>query len=99
VGPFKRIWSLLDSLSRSLYTRLSEHCEGNTELDIEITINAESRQIPSGMTVAQLLVLLGKQPRYLAVERNQVLVARTQHADCVLLAGDQIEIVTLVGGG
>jgi sulfur carrier protein len=39
------------------------------------------------------------QPRYLAVERNFELVPRGNHAECVLHEGDQLEIVTLVGGG
>jgi sulfur carrier protein len=69
------------------------------KLDIEITINGESRSVAAGTTVAALLVQLGKQPRYLAVERNQELVPRSRHAECVLLSEDRIEIVTLVGGG
>jgi thiamine biosynthesis protein ThiS len=43
--------------------------------------------------------MLEMQPRYLAVERNFELVPRTRHAHCVLKDGDQLEIVTLVGGG
>jgi thiamine biosynthesis protein ThiS len=38
-------------------------------------------------------------PRNVAVERNRALVPRAQHAACVLETGDQLEIVTLVGGG
>lgn len=68
-------------------------------MEIEITVNGEVQRVPAGITVAQLLEHLGKQPRYLAVERNQSLVPRTQHAECVIFAEDQIEIVTLVGGG
>lgn len=66
---------------------------------VEITINGEPKTIPDGLTVAGLLEMLGKQPRYLAVERNKELVPRTHHAECPLRSGDQIEIVTLVGGG
>lgn len=66
---------------------------------IQVTINGEIQSIPEGTTVASLLRDMGKEPRYLAVERNQELVPRVQHAECVLLPQDQIEIVTLVGGG
>jgi thiazole synthase len=38
-------------------------------------------------------------PKRLAVELNQELVPRQQHAHTVLKDGDQVEIVTLVGGG
>ena len=48
---------------------------------------------------AALLAELKLEPRYLAVERNRVLVPRRQHASCTLEEGDQLEIVTLVGGG
>ena len=66
---------------------------------MEITVNDETREIPDGSTVADLLALLKMEPRYLAVERNLELVPRARHAECVLEAGDKLEIVTLVGGG
>lgn len=68
-------------------------------LSVEITINGEVKTVPDGLSIAGLLELLNKQPRYLAVERNRELVPRTRHAECPLHSGDQIEIVTLVGGG
>lgn len=67
--------------------------------DVEISVNGEPRQVEAECTVAMLLEQLKLQPRYLAVERNQQLVPRTTHANCVLQPGDSIEIVTLVGGG
>jgi thiamine biosynthesis protein ThiS len=66
---------------------------------VEIRVNGEPLDVPADSTVAQLLQHLNKEPRYLAVERNLTLVPRTQHAACVLQPNDQIEIVTLVGGG
>lgn len=68
-------------------------------MQIEVTINGERHAVPEGTTVSELLRDLGKEPRYLAIERNQQLIPRSQHAACVLAANDQIEIVTLVGGG
>ena len=66
---------------------------------MEIIVNDETREIPDGSTVAELLVLLKMEPRYLAVERNLELIPRARHAECVLESGDRLEIVTLVGGG
>ena len=66
---------------------------------IELVVNGEPREVPTGTTVAGLLVQLKMQPRLVAVERNRNLVPRGQHADCKLEEGDRIEIVTLVGGG
>lgn len=68
-------------------------------MDIQVTINGEQQSVPQGTTVAELLRALGKEPRYLAVERNLELIPRSRHAECVLLSQDEIEIVTLVGGG
>jgi sulfur carrier protein len=66
---------------------------------VEIIVNDETREIPDGSTVTDLLALLKMEPRYLAVERNLELIPRARHAECVLEPGDRLEIVTLVGGG
>ena len=66
---------------------------------IKIQINGEIRRCPESQTVAELLETLGLKPKFVAVERNEELVPRAQHAECRLSAGDRIEIVTLVGGG
>lgn len=66
---------------------------------IPITMNGEPRQIAAETTIAALIAELGLQPKFVAVERNEELVPRARHAECVLAAGDRIEIVTLVGGG
>ena len=66
---------------------------------MQVTINGTPQSVPEGTTIADLLTQLGKNPKFLAVERNFELVPRTRHAECVLNDGDSLEIVTLVGGG
>ena len=66
---------------------------------ITIQVNAEPMTVQSGETIAGLLKELGKNPQYLAVEQNRILIRRAEHAQTILQAGDIIEIVTLVGGG
>ena len=66
---------------------------------IQVIVNGEPQEVPSGTTVAALLAQLQMQPRLVAVERNRDLVPRGQHSHCTLEAGDRVEIVTLVGGG
>lgn len=66
---------------------------------LNITINGESKPVAEGLTLAQLVEQLGLQPRFVAIERNRELVPRTRHSECVLQPDDQLEIVTLVGGG
>lgn len=64
-----------------------------------LTVNGEPRELPDGMTVRELLQSMQLDPRYLAAEVNREVVPRARHADCVLQAGDVVEVVTLVGGG
>jgi sulfur carrier protein len=65
---------------------------------MEIQINDTPTQVSDGTTVAQLLAQLNKQ-QHVAVELNMEVVPRREHGDVVLRPGDQVELVTLVGGG
>lgn len=66
---------------------------------MELTINGEPRSVPTDRSLAELLDDLGVTARHVAVEVNEQLVPRTDHATYQLSAGDRLEIVTLVGGG
>ena len=66
---------------------------------MDITFNGEPRRVADGATVATLLAELGLTPAYVAVEINLELVPRALHSARALAAGDQVEVVTLVGGG
>lgn len=66
---------------------------------LKIVVNEVDRTVPLGTSVESLLGLLGLQPRFLAVELNRRVVPRSEHRQTLLADGDQIEIVTLVGGG
>ena len=66
---------------------------------ITITVNGQSRDVPRGMTVAALVAELELPWKFVAVERNRDVVPRARHAETVLDTGDQLEVVTLVGGG
>ena len=66
---------------------------------MRIRVNGRPRDVPDGSTVADLVNLLGLQPRRIAVERNKRLVRRAVYAEALLADGDVLEIVTLVGGG
>ncbi|MCE9548003.1 MAG: sulfur carrier protein ThiS [Planctomycetia bacterium] len=66
---------------------------------MSIVVNGRPLDVPAGTSVAALLLQLELEPRHVAVEINLELVPRTQHADRFLAAADQVEVVTLVGGG
>ena len=66
---------------------------------IEITLNGQPREIPPGSSVGDLVASLTLEATAVAVERNREIVPRSMHPEVKLEIGDQIEIVTIVGGG
>lgn len=66
---------------------------------MKIQLNGESREVGDSTSIADLLEELELDNRFLAVERNKELVPRANHQQTVLAEGDQLEVVTLVGGG
>jgi sulfur carrier protein len=66
---------------------------------MQIEVNGQSRDVPDGSSVADLLRLLDVNQPHVAVEVNLDVVPRARHAETTLRAGDRLEVVTLVGGG
>jgi len=66
---------------------------------LEITLNGEPRQLPEPLSVAALTDSLGLAGKRIAVERNGEIVPKSQHAQTLVMQGDQLEIVVAVGGG
>jgi len=64
-----------------------------------ILLHATPYPLPTPPTVAGLLASLNRDPKKLAVEVNEEVVPREQHATKELKDGDRVEIVTLVPGG
>lgn len=66
---------------------------------IQIQVNGESVAIASVMTIERLLNTVEVPPNYLAVEINGDVVPRENYPSVLVEDGDQVELVTLVGGG
>lgn len=66
---------------------------------MQLQINGQSRELPDGLTVATLLTYLEIKAPRVAVELNAEVVVKSRHQSTALKAGDQLEIVTFVGGG
>ena len=67
---------------------------------VSITVNGAERRIPTGWTLADLLLSLGLDARTVVIERNgKILREREAFASIELGAEDNIEIVHFVGGG
>ena len=66
---------------------------------MRIEVNGEARDVADDTTVRQLLEELGLGDTLVAVERNEEIVPRAQHASTSLSEGDRLEVVHFVGGG
>lgn len=64
-----------------------------------IVVNGEPKTVESDATVSDLLKILKMNPRFLAVELNRRVLPRAEHDRVRLEPNDEVEIVTLVGGG
>lgn len=66
---------------------------------MRIQLNGEPFELADGQTVADLLGRLDLAGRRVAVELNQDIVPRSQHAAIALSEGDRVEVVHAIGGG
>jgi sulfur carrier protein len=65
---------------------------------VTIKVNGDASELPAETTIAGLLERFGLSPGKVAIELNRRLL-RGDRYDTVLREGDEIEIVTFVGGG
>jgi sulfur carrier protein len=65
---------------------------------MQITVNGDTRDIPDGETVRALVTRYNLAVEKVAIELNRRLL-RSEKYDTQLQDGDQVEIVTFVGGG
>jgi sulfur carrier protein len=66
---------------------------------MRLMVNGKPVELPDGSTVSALLGAMAIEAARVAVERNQDVVPRRDWGAVKLSDGDQIEIVTFVGGG
>lgn len=65
---------------------------------MKLTVNGERYQTDA-RTIADLIAERGLAGQAVAVELNQQVVPKARHDQATLNEGDQVELVTLVGGG
>jgi len=63
-----------------------------------INVNGQPRTLPDGTSLRQLVASANLVPEKVAIELNRRLV-RSEKYDAELKDGDEVEIVTFVGGG
>ena len=65
---------------------------------MQIKLNGADREVPDNLDLSGLIRECKLTPDKVAVELNRRLV-RSEKYDTVLKSGDEVEIVTFVGGG
>ena len=63
-----------------------------------VKINGEKLNI-AGKTAAEYLATTNYDPKRIAVERNGDIVPKAQYRNTLLCDGDNVEVVSFVGGG
>ena len=66
---------------------------------IQLQVNGEAKQLPSGTSVRALLDHLGLNPGRVAIEYNLEILPKTKWEETRVASGDRLEIVQFVGGG
>ena len=64
-----------------------------------IRVNGQEEVLEEKLTIEDYISRRGYRTNRIAVERNGKIVPKREYADTVLEDGDQIEIVSFVGGG
>ena len=64
-----------------------------------IQLNGRSHETEEGATVAGLVEELGLRPGMVAVEVNEHVVTRDRRESTILRPADEVEVVTIMGGG
>ena len=66
---------------------------------MDVTINGEVRELPAGLTVAELLSHFGLEINRTVVELNREIGPRDHYSEAAVVSGDVLELVEIVGGG
>ncbi|MEN9874920.1 MAG: hypothetical protein RL186_1817 [Pseudomonadota bacterium] len=66
---------------------------------MNIVFNGQDQIVEAGTNVTQLVAILDRDPRGVAIERNLEIVPKSQWDATILQEGDRLELVQFVGGG
>ncbi|HHH13543.1 MAG TPA: sulfur carrier protein ThiS [Thiolapillus brandeum] len=66
---------------------------------MQIQVNGEPREVAEGATLSSLVADLRLEGSRYAIEVNEELVPRSEHARHRLQEGDRVEVVQAIGGG
>ena len=69
------------------------------DTQIEISLNGKAHSLASDACLETLAQQLGLANKRYAIEVNQEIIPRSEHAEFGIKSGDRIEIVEAIGGG
>jgi thiamine biosynthesis protein ThiS len=67
--------------------------------NIHVSVNGKEREVPSGLSVQELVESFDLNPLLIVVELNREILDRDQFKDIQVSDGDAVELVHFVGGG
>lgn len=66
---------------------------------MKLLINGEDREFQDGLSLEEVIHLLGVRKETVVAEVNRKIVQVDQRSACRLANGDQVELIQFVGGG
>jgi sulfur carrier protein len=66
---------------------------------LKLHVNGESRDVAEGLGLEELILQLGIKKEAVVSEVNRQIIPPSDRAGLKLTEGDQIELITFVGGG
>lgn len=66
---------------------------------MDLFVNGEQKQLKDGASLHDLVAEMGLLEKRIAIEVNEEIIPRSQHAEYSLQAQDKVEIVHAIGGG
>lgn len=66
---------------------------------MQITLNGSPFTLNENITVAELVTQLAIDTKQVAVEKNREIVPKSTYAKTSIMEGDEVEIVSFIGGG
>ncbi|MEQ1704882.1 MAG: sulfur carrier protein ThiS [Rickettsiales bacterium] len=66
---------------------------------MQITLNGKPYTLKNQVNLSELSEILKLEPTQVAIERNHEIIPRSLYRQTMLEEGDEIEIVTFIGGG
>ena len=66
---------------------------------MKIRLNGKDYEVEKELSVGELLKRLDIHPQSVAVELNMKIIKKHQYNNTIVRDGDQVEIVSFVGGG